>query len=64
MGNSRTQLLHAQLRWSEQTPTSLWPMSVNHAVYLCNILPAEETGMSADELFSRTTSNHSEILTL
>ena len=39
-------------------------MSVNHAVYLCNILPAEETGMSADELFSRTTSNHSEILIL
>ena len=23
MGKSRTQLLHAQLRWSEQTPTSL-----------------------------------------
>ena len=39
-------------------------MSVNHAVYLCNILPAEATEMSADELFSRTTSNHSEILTL
>ena len=52
MAKSRTQLLHAQLRWSEQTPTSLWPMSVNHAMYLCNILPNEETGLSTDELFS------------
>ena len=48
---TRTQLLHAQLRWSEQTPTSLWPMSMNHVVQLHNSLPSVETGMSPDERF-------------
>ena len=55
---ARTQLLHAQLRWSEQTPTSLWAMSMHHAVFLQNVLPSMESGMSPDELFSRTTSDH------
>ena len=61
---ARTQLLHAQLRWSEQTPTSLWPMSMLHAVFLQNVMPNMETGLSPDELFSRTTSDHRELLNL
>ena len=59
-----TQLLHAQLRWSEQTPTSLWPMSMLHAVFLQNVMPNMETGLSPDELFSRTTSDHRDLLNL
>ena len=61
---ARTQLLHAQLRWHEQTPTSLWPMSLMHAVWLENTIPSIDFGMSPDELFSRTTSNHSNLLNL
>ena len=61
---ARTQLLHAQLRWSEETPTSLWPMSLNHAVQPINVLPKIDEGMSPDKLFSSTTSNHQNLLTL
>ena len=61
---AHTQLLHAQLRWSEQTPTSLWPMSIQYLVYLVNVMPQMDSGLSPDELFSRTTSDHSELLNL
>ena len=61
---ARTQLLHAQLRWSKETPTSLWPMSPNHAVQLINVTPKVDEGMSPDELFFRTTSNHQNLLRL
>ena len=61
---ARTQLLHAQLRWSDQTPVSLWPMSMQHAVWPQNAIPLMATGLSPDELFSRTTSNHHELQNL
>ena len=61
---ARTQLLHAQLRWSEQTPSSLWPMSLLYAVHLHNIIPSMSTTMSQGELFSRRTSTHQNLLTL
>ena len=48
---ARTQLLHAQLQWSEQTPVSLWPMSMNHAVHLVNVIPRMDSGMSPDKIF-------------
>jgi len=57
-------LLHAQLRWPDQTPVSLWPISIHHAVQLSNTLPKMETGLSSDEIFSRTTDNNANILRL
>ena len=61
---ARTQLLHSQLRWTDQTPISLWPMSTQHATKLHNIMPGMQSGLTPDEIFSRTTSNHAELLQL
>ena len=61
---ARTQLLHAQLRWSDQTPVSLWPMSLDHATNLLNALPHPDSGMSANELWTRTTSRNEDLLHL
>ena len=61
---ARTQLLHAQLRWSEETPTSLWTMFLSPTVELLNVMSKMEEGMSPDELFSKKKSNHQELLKL
>ena len=61
---ARTQLLHSQLRWTEQTPISLWPMSTQHASQLNNTVPGMQSGLTPDEIFSKTTSDHSELLNL
>ena len=36
---ARAMLLHAQLQWPEQTPVELWPMAMQHATHLNNIIP-------------------------
>ena len=61
---ARTQLKHAQLRWSEQTPTGVWPMSLHPAFQLLDMLPHMDTCMSPDESFSRTISAHENFLRL
>ncbi len=49
---ARTMLLHAQLRWPEQTPASLWPMAMSHAANLINIIPNVNEGLSPEEKFA------------
>ena len=60
----RTQLLHAQLRWFEQTPVSLWSMSLDHATHLGNTVPNQDSGISPNKLWTRTTSNHQDLFHL
>ena len=50
---ARTMLLHAQLRWPDQTPVDLWPMAMQHASYLINIIPHINEGLSPEEKFAR-----------
>jgi hypothetical protein len=51
---ARVQLLHAQLRWPEQTPSDLWPMAMQHSEHLLNIIPSTtQDGYSAEERFCR-----------
>lgn len=51
---ARTILLHAMLRWPEQTSTDLWPMAMQHSEHLVNVLPNMSDGFSPDEKFCRT----------
>jgi hypothetical protein len=46
-------LLHA-VHWPEAADTHLWPLAVRHAVFLYNSLPSNETGLSPNDLFTRT----------
>eukprot|EP00980_Cylindrotheca_fusiformis_P019967 scaffold7036_cov69-Cylindrotheca_fusiformis.AAC.1 len=51
---ARTMLLHAQLRWPEQTSIDLWPMAMQHASFLNNVIPKIRDGLSPEEKFSRS----------
>ena len=50
---ARTMLLHAQLRWPDATSPELWPMAMEHASYLINIIPNINEGLSPEEKFAR-----------
>ena len=52
---SRTQLLHAQLRWPEEVSTHLWPYALRYANYLRNRIPDKKDGSSPLERFSSAT---------
>ena len=47
-------MLHAAIHWPEVADTSLWPMAVNHAVYLYNHVPNELTGLAPIDIFTHT----------
>ena len=50
---TRTMLLHTQLRWPEHTPTELWPMAMQHATMLLNIIPNVNESLSPEEKFAK-----------
>jgi hypothetical protein len=55
MSISRTMMLHSAIHWPEIADTSLWPMLVARAVYLCNHVPNSEVGLSAHDPFTMGT---------
>ena len=59
VAKSRSMLLHAMLRWSEVTTPDLYPMAMSHAELLHNIVPSQSNGLCSQELFTRTTFDHS-----
>ena len=54
MSVARTMMLYAAIHWPEMVDPSLWPMAVQHAVFLFNHLPDPSTGFSPFDLFSRS----------
>ena len=42
----RKQLIHAKARWPEVIHLSLWPYTMRNAVYISNLMPAQEGGTS------------------
>lgn len=53
---ARTMMLHAALRSpSGYISPDLWPMAMDHAVWLYNHIPSLETGLAPIELWSRST---------
>ena len=59
MGISRTMMLHAAIHWPEVADSSLWPLAVTHAVYICNHVPSVETGISPSDVFTKSRWPHS-----
>ena len=45
-------MIHAILHWPDQADLSLWPFAFEHAVYLWNHLPKNDSHLSPTELFS------------
>lgn len=54
MSRARTMLLHAAIHWPDATNTQLWPFAVRQAVHLHNFVPDPSTGLSPNDLFTRT----------
>ena len=54
MSISRAMLMHCFLHWPDMEDTSLWPMAVNHAVYIWNHVPDPSTGLCPADLFTKT----------
>lgn len=53
MSISRTMMLHAAIHWPDTADPALWPMAVQHAVFIYNHIPRSDTGLSPHDLFTR-----------
>jgi hypothetical protein len=42
---ARTMMMHAAIHWPEMSDPSLWPMAVQHAVYVFNHMPNLDSGL-------------------
>ena len=54
MAIARTMMLHAAIHWTDVADACLWPMAVQHAVFLHNHMPNEYTGISPHDMFTRS----------
>jgi hypothetical protein len=55
-------ILHAAIHCPDMADPTLWPMAVAHATWLWNHVPSVITGLSPNDLFSRTRSDQKEFL--
>mgnify|MGYP000857262147 FL=1 len=62
MSISRAMLMHSFIHWPDMEDTALWPMAVNHAVYLWNHVPDPTTGLCSADLFTKTRFEQSKLL--
>ena len=62
MSISRAMLMHSFIHWPDMEDTALWPMAVNHAVYLWNHVPDPATGLCSADLFTKTRFEQSKLL--
>jgi hypothetical protein len=49
-----TMMLHSAVHWSEAADACLWPMAVQHAVFLHDHMPNDLTGVSPHDAFTRS----------
>ena len=54
---ARTNMIHAALHWPEVEDAALWPLAVQHAIYMYNHTPNPSSGIAPIEIFSRTISD-------
>jgi hypothetical protein len=52
MAIARTMMLHSAIHWRDVADTCLWTMAVQHAVFLHNHMPNEDTGISSHDVFT------------
>ena len=53
MASARTMMLHAAILWPDVADAQLWPMAVDHAVFIHNHLPRQDNGLSPADLFTK-----------
>ena len=61
MSWARTLLIDAAIHWPDETCLDLWPMALNHAIWIWNHLPKKGVGFSPLELFTGVRSDHHEL---
>ena len=54
MAIARTMMLHAAVHWPAVADATLWPLAVDHAVFLVNHVPDPRTGLSPCDVFTKT----------
>ena len=54
-------MIHAALRWPDTAKRELWPLALNHAVWLHNNTPRSDSTFSPEELWCRSKSSHSDL---
>ena len=59
-----TMMLHAAIHWPEMADPSLWPMAVQHAMFLHNHVPSPSTGLCPHYLFFKTRWSQTKFLDL
>jgi hypothetical protein len=45
-------MLHSIIHWPDQADLALWPLAMQHAVYLWNHLPDKDSGIAPIEIFT------------
>ncbi|CAJ1961247.1 unnamed protein product [Cylindrotheca closterium] len=55
---ARAMLLHQMLHWPDEADHKLWPFAMDHAVYLWNHLPREDTKQAPIELMGGAKIDH------
>ena len=60
---ARANIMHLMLQWNNQCDLRLWPLAMNYAVWVYNRLPNNRHlgGLSPNEIWSRSRSDHSEL---
>ena len=58
---ARTIMIDAAIQWPDQADLSLWPMAMDHAVWMWNHLPKENVGLSPLELATNVISDRTEL---
>jgi hypothetical protein len=56
-------MVHATIHWPSNGSDNirLWPLAVQHAVWLFNCIPNRVTGLTPLEAFTKTKSDHQDI---
>ncbi|CAJ1940544.1 unnamed protein product [Cylindrotheca closterium] len=54
MSIAQTMMMHQAIHWPDVTTTTLWPLAVDHAVFLYNHMPNQSSGLSPHDLLTKT----------
>ena len=54
MSIARTMMMHAGIHWPDVADPTLWPMAVKHSCFLYNHVPSHLSGLSPNDLFTKT----------
>ena len=61
MSCARTMMMHQSMHWPEVASQNLWPLAVDHAVFLWNHVPNPANGLSPHDLLTKTRWPQSEL---